>query len=140
LGGVVGGIITLLFSTFWWLNSDDIRHNPQYYFLSFSSGSLAFPIAFAVLKGPSKYLEIRTKTEELPTTLLYTMSLLSLWFFLLVHKSYPMICILTLVQLVSIGWLTAATIPGCRSCIQGVFKLGRIVFKCVYACCARFAR
>jgi hypothetical protein len=140
LGGVVSGVITLLFSTFWWLNSEDIRDNPQYYFASFSMGSLAFPIAFAVLKGPGKYLEIRLKPEELPTTLLYSLSLLALWFFILVDKNYAMICLLTLLQLFSIGWLTAATIPGCRSCIAGVFKLGRIVFKCVYACCARFAR
>ena len=140
LAGIGGGVITLLFSTFWWLNDEDIRDRPMCYFYSFSLGSLLFPFSFSVLKGPKQYAEIRFKTEELPTTVLYLGSLLALWFFILVKKVYLAVCLLTLVQLLSIGWLTAATIPGCRSCLVGVFKLGRIVFKCVYACCERFAK
>eukprot|EP00611_Tribonema_gayanum_P032146 TRINITY_DN9479_c0_g2_i2.p1 TRINITY_DN9479_c0_g2~~TRINITY_DN9479_c0_g2_i2.p1 ORF type:complete len:240 (-),score=27.18 TRINITY_DN9479_c0_g2_i2:222-941(-) len=112
---------------------------PHKFALCFTLGSLCFMASFAMLRGPSEHIAMLCRSERLPFTALYVVSMLGTLHACLVMRSYFLVAVFSVLQGLSLAWFFVAMVPGGSGGLK--YVLGAIaktaqytIMPCIHGC------
>jgi len=97
---------------------------PGKFSMLFTIGSVTILSSFAVLSGPIAMLTSLAQREKLPFSITYAIGLLGTLWATLIMRSYVFTAIFAIVQAVSLLYFVATFLPGGRTALSLVWRVG----------------